>query len=48
MLIIGAEGFEKEVLEVLFQNNTIENVAFFDDVNPDIQGKLYNQLPFKY
>jgi sugar O-acyltransferase (sialic acid O-acetyltransferase NeuD family) len=42
MLIVGAKGFAKEVLEVLYQNNEIKNVAFFDDVNVDLFGKLYN------
>lgn len=36
MLIIGAKGFAKEVLEVLHQLNQTENVAFYDDVNEDI------------
>ena len=45
MLIIGAKGFAKEVLEILFQNNNIQNIAFFDDVNNDVFGKLYNQFP---
>lgn len=45
MLIIGAKGFAKEVLEVLHQNSQLKNVAFFDDVNQDICGKLYNQFP---
>jgi sugar O-acyltransferase (sialic acid O-acetyltransferase NeuD family) len=45
MLIVGAKGFAKEVLEVLHQNNTLSNVAFFDDVNDDVYGKLYNQFP---
>ncbi len=45
MLIIGAKGFAKEVLEVLHQNNTLSDVAFFDDVNEDVVGKLYNEFP---
>lgn len=45
MLIIGAKGFAKEVLELLHQNNSLENVAFFDDVNNDVFGKLYNEFP---
>jgi sugar O-acyltransferase (sialic acid O-acetyltransferase NeuD family) len=44
MLIIGAKGFAKEVLEVLYQNNTLENVVFFDNVNEDVFGKLYNEF----
>jgi|SRR5690554_180526 len=45
MLIVGAKGFAKEVLEVCFQNNCIDNLAFFDDVNNDIKGKLYSEFP---
>ena len=45
MIIIGAKGFAKEVLEVLHQNNQTENLAFYDDVNEDAIGKLYNQFP---
>jgi len=44
MLIIGAKGFAKEVLEVLYQNN-IEDIYFFDDVNPEVTGMLYNRFP---
>ena len=45
MLIIGAKGFAKEVLEVLHQLNEIENLVFFDDVNDDIKGNLYEKFP---
>ncbi len=45
MLIIGAKGFAKEVLEVLFQNKNTDNIAFFDDVNSDIGDFLYEQFP---
>ncbi|MCJ1807027.1 hexapeptide transferase [Flavobacterium covae] len=45
MLIVGAKGFAKEVLEILHQNNSLENVVFFDNVNPDIEGKLYGIYP---
>lgn len=44
MLIVGAKGFAKEVLEVLLQMNEIENIYFYDDVNDDIKGKLYNKF----
>ena len=33
MLIIGAKGFAKEVLEILHQNGQTENLCFYDDVN---------------
>ncbi len=44
MLIIGAKGFAKEVLEVLHQLNQIENVVFYDDVNDDLPAKLYSKF----
>ncbi|AMO19476.1 acetyltransferase [Flavobacterium columnare] len=45
MLIIGAKGFAKEVLELLHQNKNLENVAFFDNINPEIKGTLYGVYP---
>lgn len=45
MLVIGAKGFAKEVLEVLVQNKDIKDLCFFDDVNTDIGDKLYDIYP---
>ncbi|KMQ63671.1 hexapeptide transferase [Chryseobacterium sp. BLS98] len=45
MLIIGAKGFAKEVLEVCHQNNELENLYLYDDVNEDVSGKLYEKFP---
>lgn len=45
MLIIGAKGFAKEVLEICHQNNELKNLCFYDDVNEDVYGKLYGQFP---
>lgn len=45
MLIVGARGFAKEVLEVCYQLQQLENLAFFDDVNADAPDRLYNQFP---
>jgi sugar O-acyltransferase (sialic acid O-acetyltransferase NeuD family) len=42
MLIIGAKGFAKEVLEILYQLNDIENIAFYDDVSTDLPSKLFD------
>ncbi|HCQ30545.1 MAG TPA: hexapeptide transferase [Flavobacteriales bacterium] len=42
MLIIGAKGFAKEVLEILYQLNLTKNVYFFDDLNKDEQ-LLFNK-----
>ncbi|WP_445454323.1 acetyltransferase [Flavobacterium sp. 25HG05S-40] len=45
MLIIGAKGFAKEVLEILHQQNQIENLVFYDDVNTDAPEKLFGKFP---
>jgi len=45
MLIIGAKGFAKEVLEVLNQLNQLYNLVFFDDVNDHVPEKLFVQFP---
>lgn len=45
MLIVGAKGFAKEVLEVLHQLHQVENLVFFDDVNDDIKGNLLDKFP---
>jgi sugar O-acyltransferase (sialic acid O-acetyltransferase NeuD family) len=45
MLIIGAKGFAKEVLEVIHQLNQLENLFFYDDVNDDVPEKLFGQFP---
>ncbi|WP_136669273.1 acetyltransferase [Flavobacterium sp. H122] len=44
MLIVGAKGFAKEVLEILFQLNDIEDLVFYDDVNFDIPDSLYGRF----
>jgi sugar O-acyltransferase (sialic acid O-acetyltransferase NeuD family) len=45
MLIIGAKGFAKEVLQVFHQLNQLEGVGFYDDVNEDIGEFLYDVFP---
>jgi sugar O-acyltransferase (sialic acid O-acetyltransferase NeuD family) len=45
MLIIGAKGFAKEVLEVFHQLKELENIAFYDDVNKNIGGFLFDKFP---
>lgn len=44
MLIVGAKGFAKEVLEVLHQNNEADNLVLYDDVNDDAPEDLYGQF----
>ena len=43
MLVVGAKGFAKEVLEILHENNDIDNLVFFDDVNDDLT-MLYDKF----
>lgn len=43
MLIVGAKGFAKEVIEVLLQNKYENEIVLFDDINPDISGILWNK-----
>lgn len=45
MLIVGAKGFAKEVLEVVYQINDLDDLVFFDDVNNDIPTELYDKFP---
>lgn len=41
MVIIGAKGFAKEVLEVLVQQDFKESIYFFDDITRDIEETLF-------
>lgn len=51
MLIVGAKGFAKEVLEIIHKNdyviskNKVGTIAFYDDVNSDIPNVLYEKFP---
>lgn len=45
MLIVGAKGFAKEVLEILHQNNQLNGLAFYDDISKDLPDLLYNRFP---
>lgn len=44
MLIVGAKGFAKEVLEVCHQLKIEDHLVFFDDVNADAPDLLYKQF----
>ena len=44
MIIVGAKGFAKEVLEILVQNSYQEAIAFFDNVNDKLPDKLYGKF----
>lgn len=45
MLIVGAKGFAKEVLEIVHQLKQLGNLAFYDDINDDVPEKLFGQFP---
>lgn len=44
MIIIGAKGFAKELLEILHQNGETQNLCFYDDISNDFPDILYNKF----
>ena len=44
MLIAGAKGFAKEILEILHQNNQLENLVFYDDINTYDSNYLFDKF----
>ena len=44
MLIAGAKGFAKELLEVIFQINSTTEIFFFDNISSDIGDRLYQKF----
>lgn len=44
MLVVGAKGFAKEILEIIHQLNQLENLVFYDDVNNDMPEKLFEKF----
>ncbi|WP_294958210.1 NeuD/PglB/VioB family sugar acetyltransferase [uncultured Flavobacterium sp.] len=45
MLIIGAKGFAKEVLEVVNESDEIDNLVFYDDISESVHNILFNRFP---
>ena len=45
MVIVGAKGFAKEVLEILFQKKALQNLYFFDNLAPAPPDKLFGEFP---
>jgi sugar O-acyltransferase (sialic acid O-acetyltransferase NeuD family) len=45
MIIAGAKGFAKELLEVVIQINPNEDIVLFDDISPDMAPMLYSKFP---
>jgi sugar O-acyltransferase (sialic acid O-acetyltransferase NeuD family) len=45
MLIIGAKGLAKELLQIIQETDHKQNVFFYDDVSSDLSDKLYSKYP---
>jgi len=45
MLIVGASGQAKEVLQIVHQNNELQDLVFYDDVTTDIGDLFFNEFP---
>lgn len=45
MLIVGAKGFAKEVLEIFAQLNALEDICFFDDKSVDLPELIFGKFP---
>jgi len=44
MLIVGAKGFAKELLEVFAQLNELDHLVFYDDVSTELPDRLYDRF----
>ncbi len=45
MIVVGAKGLAKEVLEIFFQHNSLGSLYFFDNLSPDLPEKLFDRFP---
>lgn len=44
MIIVGAKGFAKEVLEICYQNGIKKGLVFYDDISTDLSDKLFGRF----
>ena len=44
MIIAGAKGFAKEIIEVFWQLKKADNLCLFDDVNTDLPETIFDQF----
>lgn len=44
MLILGAKGFAKELLEVVLETTSPDEIFFYDDVNKNVDDLLFNKF----
>ncbi|MCX6232347.1 MAG: NeuD/PglB/VioB family sugar acetyltransferase [Bacteroidetes bacterium] len=45
MLVVGAKGHAKEILELLYQQNKLNGLYFYDDISDDLGEILFGQFP---
>lgn len=45
MIVIGAKGFAKEVLEVLYSQNKLKKLVFFDNISTEVPELLFGHFP---
>jgi sugar O-acyltransferase (sialic acid O-acetyltransferase NeuD family) len=45
MVIAGAGGLAKEILEIFFQHNQLNNLYFFDNISENVPEKLFDKFP---
>lgn len=45
MIIVGAKGLAKEVLEIFAQRNQLERIYFFDNISEDVPPILFGRFP---
>jgi len=44
MLIVGAKGFAKEILQYFHKKNLVNELVFYDDVSNDLPERLFNRF----
>jgi sugar O-acyltransferase (sialic acid O-acetyltransferase NeuD family) len=45
MIVIGAKGLAKELLQIFHERGETENLFFYDDISVDTPEKLFGQFP---
>lgn len=45
MVIVGAKGFAKEVLEIFVQRKALDDLYFFDNLDKNAPAKLFGRFP---
>ena len=44
MIIAGAKGFAKELLEILYRDYRYKDISFYDDVSKDLPDSLFGKF----